>query len=91
MPLYSYRCKVHGEMERLTSYDERGNQHCHCGLRLERLFTVPSVIVVKTGRDTVLDTLNKEHRGTPTRDTMLIAEGLKTPEHTFGRGWSRKI
>jgi len=86
MPLYSYKCPEHGEQERLTSINDRDSQICKCGRRLTRLMTVAAFQVTKSGRDTVLDTLNREHRGTPTRETMLMAQGLEHPKRTIGRG-----
>ena len=81
MPLYSYKCPEHGEVDRRLTIAESGTeQRCGCGQLLTRLITVPSFRIVKDGRDTVLETLNREHTGAPTRETMLMAKGLEEPK-----------
>lgn len=89
MPIYRYRCPEHGEVEKLLPVRERDTpQHCGCGRGLIRLMTAASFKVAFNTRDTVLDTLNREHRGKPTQETMLIAEGLKTPRRpVIGTGF----
>lgn len=85
MPIYTFKCSEHGEKEmRLPIADLDQERRCHCGRTMVRLPTVASIRVPKGGREVVLDTLNREHKGTPTRETLLMAAGLEEPKrHSF--------
>ncbi len=78
MPTYGFKCPEHGETERRLPMADVGKpQACHCGRPLIRIYSAPSIQVRKGGRETVLDTLNREHSKTrPTRETLLLAGGL---------------
>lgn len=88
MPIYAFKCPDHGETERRLPMADVGKpQACHCGRPLTRQFKTASIRVPTGGRQTVLDTLNREHSKTrPTRETLLLEGGLEEPKRTIGRG-----
>ncbi len=89
MPIYAFNCPEHGETERrLPMADAGTSQACRCGRLMTRKFTAATILVPTGGRQTVLDTLNREHSKTrPTRETLLMEAGLEEPKRTIGRGY----
>ena len=43
MPIYKYQCPEHGELERNCPMPARNSQFCECGLKLDRVITMPNV------------------------------------------------
>jgi putative FmdB family regulatory protein len=97
MPIYRFRCPdCLKEEEVILPMSERNNRRVHsCGAVMERLMSVPApAIFLETGRDTVLDTLNKggghnfpggdKHRP---RYEQAMAKGLDPPKPVIGKGF----
>lgn len=96
MPLYHYHCECGEEKETLRPMAERNKLPlCACGQEMERVLETPApAIIPTTGRDKVLNTLNKEkgynfpggdkHRK---RYEQAMAKGLDTSRPTIGRGF----
>ena len=61
---------------------------CECGGLLERLISAPTFRIKKSGKDMVLDTLNREYKTLPTKQVEIMAGGLEGPERPVtGRGF----
>ena len=92
MPIYQYRCpKCQNEVEAILPIRDRDNiRFCDCGVTMERLMSIPALVVVAImGRDKILNTLNSEHgkRVRSKRSTMALAKGLDQERSTIGRGF----
>lgn len=45
MPMYAYRCKEHGEFEKIKKISERQTCECpECGVVCEQALTVPAAV-----------------------------------------------
>jgi len=87
MPIYVYECPDHGQSEkRLPISEADQEQRCHCGKPLNKVMTAPTFKMKEYASDVVRATLNREHLGTPTRETALMAAGLEEPKTVFGVG-----
>ena len=97
MPVYNFRCnECLEEEEVLLPMVDRDSRRVHsCGATMRRLISLPSPAICRmTGRDTVLQTLNKEggydfpggdkHRP---RYEQAMAKGLDPPKTTIGKGF----
>lgn len=92
MPIYQYRCpECQNEVEAILPIQDRDNiRICDCGGNMERLMSVPALIVMAiTGRDKIVNTLNTEHgKGVRSkRSTTALARGLDQTRSTIGRGF----
>lgn len=90
MPIYKYKCSgCHSESEFLLPIKDGGKTfNCKCGGILERLVTVPSFRVKQSGKDKVLDTLNREYKILPPQQVEIMAGGLDSPKvSVIGKGF----
>jgi len=98
MPVYEFRCPECLEKEEDTiPMADRNDTRVHsCGAVMERLISLPSLAILKVyGRDTLLDTLNAEHKrpvvdGTPVRSRRsheALTRGLDFVNPVIGRGF----
>lgn len=96
MPIYEFVCDKCGlGTEVCRPMSEAGQEEkCSCGLLMRRIFSPPRVVMVESGRDRVLATLNREE-GAQTypggekygvRYDKAMAKGLDPPKQTIGRG-----
>jgi len=67
MPIYEYRCKCGREREVYLPLPlNNTKQICECGEVMLRKISLPSaVIIIPTGKDMALDSLNSKHGGLP--------------------------
>ena len=67
MPIYEYRCKCGREIETYLPLSQRDNkQSCECGEVMQRKISIPAIaIMVPTGKDMALESLNSKHGGLP--------------------------
>jgi len=98
MPIYEFKCDVCGtERELILPFSESGKKpKCQCGQLMRRKFSPVNFTMPKTGKDDVLDTLNKEegrkydypggdmHRA---RYDKALAKGLDPPKPVIGKGF----
>ena len=97
MPIYNFRCpECLKEEEKLLPMADRDVSQVHsCGFNMERLISLPGVVIVPlTGRDISLKTLNKEEgHDFPTRERdrprmeRVLAKGLDQRPPTIGIGF----
>lgn len=96
MPIYRYRCQCGAEEESLLPMADRDNpQPCKCGLMMERVMALVSVVVPVGHKDKVLNTLNRQKGGYKlpakgqdrTRVESALAKGLNQSEPVVGRGF----
>ena len=67
MPVYEYWCKCGREIETYLPLSQSSElQICECGEVMQRKISVPATaVIVPTGKDMALDSLNSRHGGLP--------------------------
>jgi len=97
MPIYEFECECGAEKEIMLPFSEAGReQGCSCGQVMRRRFSLASFTISETGRDKVLQTLNKEKGGYtfPGGDThrprygQAMAKSLDQTRPVIGRGFN---
>ena len=83
MPIYEYHCKCGREREVYLPLPLNNTQFCECGEVMLRKISLPSaVIIIPTGKDMALDSLNSKHGGLPggtdlkDKATAAVAAGI---------------
>lgn len=93
MPIYRYRCDCGNEEEHILPMSERNNsRYCECGNRMGRVLETPALVLTPiTGRNKVLNTLNREAGYKAPlrseRSVRALAQGLNPPRTAVGRGF----
>lgn len=97
MPIYEFKCdSCNAEKELTLPYSASGSKpECKCGQLMRRRFSTPHFVMVETGRERILGTLNQEegaqdfpggdmHRE---RYEKAMAKGLDQTRPVIGRGF----
>jgi len=91
MPIYQYRCDCGQNKELILPISERNNpRYCECGKEMGRVMELPfPALFPSTGRDKILNTLNKEagYKVRSKRSTEALARGLNPLKEVRGRGF----
>ncbi len=85
MPIYQYRCPTClSEEEVISSISDFDKAPFHCGEVMQRIWSIPRIVVKQTSSGMALDTLNgMDTSYMKPMHKQWAAEGLKKPDKVF--------